>query len=216
MEPNTMNDGRAQLMAFAHTIHPQMEMAPCDLQPGGLHALPPGFEIHIDPAHDESIRLFGPGDTATRVRTLTQYGGRYLIRGIDLLRALAVLMRVGEPVWEKSLDTQAIYWRELLATAAPFTIPAPQPMNRLELEQFIDVDPACQRAISAFTESVNVSGRLVSDTDLRAFIARATDNPDAAIVYYTSLRLGRMGQASAPATPARTKRTHSVTTAQEA
>jgi hypothetical protein len=191
-----------------------MEVAPCDLQPGGRYALPPGFELRIDPAHDESVILFGPNDTATRVKTLIQYGGRYLVRGLDVLRGLACVCRVGEPVWERSLDTQATYWRELLATAPTFAIPAPAPMTRFEMERFIDADANCQRVRPAFTEAANMTGRLVSDADLRDLIQRATD-PEAAIRYYAQLRDGRspLFTTSGPqANPARTTRTtHPVT-----
>lgn len=206
MEPNMMNDGKAQLMDYVQGLHPQMEYTPCDLQPGGRYALPTGFELHLDVAHDEWVRLFGPGDASTRVKTLVQYGGRYLIRSLDLLQALAVVLRVGPPVWERSLDVQADYWRNLLATVPTFSIPAPAPMSRIEMERHVDHDANCQRVLPAFTEAASVTGRLVSDADLREFIARATTDPENAIVYYRNLRDGRMGVTSAPAKPARARR----------
>ena len=220
MENGTTNDGHTQLMAFAQGLHPQMEIAPCDLQPGGRYALPPGFEAHLDDAHDEWIRVFGPHDTATRVKTLIQYGGRYLVRGIDLLRALAVLMRVGEPVWEKSLDTQAIYWRELLATAPPFTIPAPAPMTRAEMERHINTCDQCQPVAVAYGNAIDSGASLTSDAHVKMMIDKAHADSAGAVAYYNTIADGRNSlfttSGPAPATPARTKRTHSVTTAQEA
>jgi len=219
MEPTTMNDGRAQLMAFAQGLHPQMEIAPCDLQVGGRHALPSGFEAHLDPAHDEWIRVFGPHDTATRVKTLIQYGGRYLVRGIDLLRALAVLMRVGEPVWEKSLDTQAIYWRELLATAPPFTIPTPAPMTRAEMECHINTCDQCKPVAAAYGEAIDSGASITNDAHVTAMIERAHANQADAVQYYRTIRDGRNNifTTSAPAAPTRAKRaTHPVTVPTEA
>ena len=202
------------LLDFARGLHPQMEIAPCDLQPSGRYALPPGFELHIDVSHDEWVRLFGPNETSTRVKTLIQYGGRVLIRGIDVLRALAVLTRVGEPVWERSLDAQAEYWRALLAEAAPFVVPDKAPMTRADMEAFIDRDPSCQRVISAFIEAVNTTGRLVSNADMQDFILKASADPEAAVLYYQQLRDRRKGLSSPQ--PARRKRTVQPAVTQEA
>ena len=195
---NEMNSGNAALITYAQGLHPQMELAPCDLQPGGRYALPPGFEIHLDPAHDESVIVFGPHDASARIKTLVQYGGRYLIRGLDLLRGLATALRVGEPVWEKSLEAQAEYFRALLAAAPPFIVPERGPMTRSEMEQYIDRDAHCQRAVGAFTEAIDAAGAPVTDVGLRDFIQRATDDPDSAVTYYHNLRDGRMGCATAP------------------
>ena len=207
MEPTTMNDGRAQLMAFAQGLHPQTEIAPCDLQPGGRYALPPGFELRIDPAHDESVILFGPNDTATRVKTLIQYGGRYLVRGIDLLRALAVLMRVGEPVWEKSLDTQAIYWRELLATAPPFTIPAPAPMTRAEMERHINTCDQCQPVAVAYGNAIDSGASLTSDAHVKMMIDKAHADPAGAVAHYAAIADGRNSLFTTAVPAAKQKRT---------
>ena len=209
METEKANDGHAQLMAFAHTIHPQMEIAPCDLKPGGRYALPPGFELHLDPAHDESVIVFGPHDASARIKTLVQYGGRYLIRGLDLLRGLATALRAGEPVWEKSLDTQANYWRALLATAAPFTIPAPQPRTRIQMEQHINSCDVCKPVSIAYGKAVDSGASITNDAHVTAMIDKAHADPAAATAHYLAIADGRNSTfttAGPAADKARTKR----------
>jgi len=220
MEPTTMNDGRAQLMAFAQGLHPQTEIAPCDLQPGGRYALPPGFELRIDPAHDESVILFGPNDTATRVKTLIQYGGRYLVRGLDVLRGLACVCRVGEPVWERSLDVQADYWRQLLATAPTFAIPAPAPMTRSEMERHINTCDQCKPVAVAYGNAIDSGASLTNDAHVKMMIDKAHANQADAVQYYRTIRDGRNNiftTSGPPANPVRARRaTHPVPVPTEA
>ena len=217
---NEMNSGNAALITYAQGLHPQMELAPCDLQPGGRYALPPGFEIHLDPAHDESVIVFGPHDASARIKTLVQYGGRYLIRGLDLLRGLATALRVGEPVWEKSLEAQAEYFRALLATAPTFSIPEPAPLTRSEMERHINTCERCTPVAVAYGRAVDSGASITNDAHVTAMIERAHADSAGAVAYYTTIADGRNSlfttAGPAPATPARTKRTHSVTTAQEA
>jgi hypothetical protein len=207
MENGTTNDGHTQLMAYAQGLHPNVEMAPCDLQPGGRYQLPPAFELHIDVAHDEWVRLFGPNDASIRVKTLVQYGGRYLIRGLDLLRALAEVCRVGEPTWERSLETQALYWRGLLATAAPFTIPARAPMTRAEMECHINTCDQCKPVAAAYGLAVDSGASITNDAHVKAMIERAHADSAGAVAYYNTIADGRNSLFTTAVTPAKPKRT---------
>ena len=201
-----MTNSTQHLQIWASTIEPNQQYRPVDLLPGGQHAPPraSGIEIVLDPAH-ETVRIFR-GDHGAFVKTLSPWGGEFRVVGIDVLEGLREVCRVGYPSWKCSMDERKTYLVGLLADAEAVEVSAAPPMTRLELEQFIDRDANCQRAISAFTAAVSASGRMVIDTDLRDFIQRASTDAEAAILYYRNLRDGRLGVSSAPATPGRVKR----------
>ena len=205
-----MDNGKNQLLEYVARIHPAQEFSPIDLEPGGAHALPGGFAITANPfavstqVDPNRLTLFGPLNTAVAVPTLEMFGGRVVIRGIALLQAIARLVETGPPVWSSRIAEVGEWWKTQIAGCEPFMVPEPAPKTREEMERFIDIDPACQRVLPTFIESVNAGSGLVSDADLREFIERATAGPEAAIEFYTRRRDGRLG--IAPPAPAKARR----------
>jgi len=195
----TMNSSITALQQWANSLQPNQQYKPVDLLAGGSCAPPRecGIEVAID-ATKEVVRIFR-GEHGAFIRTLNPWGANeFRLLGLDVLDAIREVCRVGYPSWKASMDERKTYLLALLTDAEPVTVPAAPPMSRAELEQFIDVDPACQRAIRAFTESVNASGAVVTDGALRDFIQRSSTDPDGAILYYRNLRDGRLGVTTAP------------------
>jgi hypothetical protein len=199
-------DGKAQLLEYINQVHPNEEILIADLARGRRYALPNGFEVNSNPLSlsmtvldPDRIMVFGPIDgSGVSIRVGEKAAGSF-VRGIDLIVSIAQLLKTGPPIHQRSLTVLGDWWKREIANCDPFTVPAPGPKTRAELEQHIDRDANCQRALPSFISAIDASGNPVSDAMLVEFIEKAGTDVEGAISYYTTRRNGLLG---IPATPA--------------
>ena len=172
METEKVNDGHAQLMAWNASIHFNESYVFARLDRGGDRQLPEGFSIH--PTNDDMhFRLFSePHDTMMLVATCAKYGGSLAVNGLALKRAMAALVGVGEPVSRRPADVAA-HFDALIATAAPFRLPAPQPMDRGALDAHLATCGTCSPLVEAMAHAIDGGRSLPKESELRALMAQA-------------------------------------------
>ena len=178
METEKVNDGHAQLMAWNASIHFNENYVFARLDRGGDRQLPEGFSIH--PTSDDThFRLFSePHDTMMLVATCAKYGGSLAVNGLALKRAMAALVGVGEPVSRRPADVAA-YFDALIATAAPFRLPAPQPMDRGALDAHLATCGSCSPLVEAMAHAIDGGRSLPKESELRDIVQRAHDTAPA-------------------------------------
>ena len=209
-----MSDGKSQLLAYVARIHPAQEFSPIDLEPGGAYALPGGLTLTSNPfgvsteVDPDRLTLVGPFNTAVAVPTLDMFGGRVVIRGIDLLQAIARSVEVGPPVWSKRPDESGEWWKTQIAGCEPFAAPEPAPKTRPEMERHIEGCAACGPVSRAMALAIDAGSSAYRDADLAAMIEMAHGDQLAAIQFYERRQAGHsMLAMNAPDSPTKRHRT---------
>lgn len=146
-ETDIMHDGKPDLVTFIATVHANDEPSLDYLE----HALPGGFvgtydqhDFSIVGGHDRShIGLFGPHSGPGVTLRVIDRGGEPHVKGIDLLIAIAQLLQVGPPTFQRSPVVLADWWKGQIAQCAPFQVPEPAPKTRAEMEDHIERCATC-------------------------------------------------------------------------
>ncbi|MEO7862301.1 MAG: hypothetical protein ABIU05_18090, partial [Nitrospirales bacterium] len=188
---NERHDGKSDLQEYVARLHPYAEILIDELGPGRTYSLPQGFEVNDnsqgfsmtvqDPTR---LTLFGPmGDAGVTVRVHEGSNGTFA-RGIDLIVAIARLLEVGPPVYQRSLNIQAKWWREQIAQCSPFLVLEPAPKTRSEMESHIDSCQTCGPVASAYGRAIDAGASIYRDADLSNLIALAHENQAEAVGFY--------------------------------
>ena len=188
---DTNHDGKPDLMKFLEPVHPNAEISLDDLEPGGLHALPSGFTLTNNPmnfsdvgGHDPNrVTLFGPHSEGVAIHVSEKASGAF-VKGLDLIIAIARLVQVGPPNYQRSLSVLADWWKREIANCAEFLVPEAPPRTRPEMEAHIDGCEVCQPVGQAMARAINAGSSAYRDADMADLIQRAHDNSAAAISHY--------------------------------
>lgn len=186
-----MIDGRPGLLDFARRFHWAHEHSPIDLE-RLLRRI--GFEV--TDVNDDRIIVVGPLSTATACKTLTGWGGRLMVRHLELVKVLELLTEAGVPVWASPMEQFEWHCRQL-EQCAPFQVPVLEEFEtRAEMEAHVEDCARCRPAFRALVEAVNHGSSRTGDQHLRELINLAHKDPDSALRFFESVRDAQLGQAS--------------------
>lgn len=207
-----MHDGKADLLEYLDVIHPNQEILIDDLAPGRANSLPNGFSITDNPQSLSIISpdpnrtmLFGPvSDSGVTIRVSEKASGAF-VKGIDLIVAIARLVEVGPPTYQKSLELLAKWWRAQISECSPFLVAEAPPRTRTEMELHIEACGVCQPISQAMAASISAGSTAYRDEDVRSMIERAHNDPVAAIAHYEQKRAAHAMKSTNHSKPSRRK-----------
>lgn len=203
-----MHDGRPELITFIETLGWNAEPSLESLHPrwpGGFAATFNPHDFSIVGGHDRSyITLFGPAGNGVTLRVIDR-GGEPHVKGIDVIIAIANLLRVGPPTFQRSPVVLADWWKNQIAGCEPFEVPEPAPRTRPEMDAHIDACAVCQPVSQAMASAINAGSSAYGDEDVADMIERSHLDQVEAISHYRQ-KAAAHGMHAAPSSVKRSRK----------